>query len=321
MAVKFKHVKSSTLSLTLFAFLIGLFVNKFRNIRSYEKEGTLIYSRIMGQVEENESSFNNRVCVRRLESQKHTFYSHVIKAGGTSINLLLLREAERRGEKFEGVSRILYKRTGEYSKMDLAKVLQKRTLWASELPFKNFAKVVAGKEWFKFVILRKPLDRFNSHRQMCANIEKPYWKDFRSTSPTVKKKLIDSMKNLQCRYVSADETSCKASSLVSWDLVLLFEEFDVGVALLCIFLNINIKDCCLPKINTRKRQSYPLPELSSSEIKYFEKVNRREILLYESAKIKFELQRACKLKEIKSYLSEMQICRNVSGVKVNKGSE
>ena len=102
--------------------MIALFVSKFRNIRSYKREGTLTYPRMLEQVEENEneSSFSNRTCLRRLESQKHTFYSHVIKAGGTSINLLLLREAERRSEKFEGVSRVLYKRTGEYSKIEMA---------------------------------------------------------------------------------------------------------------------------------------------------------------------------------------------------------
>jgi hypothetical protein len=72
----------------------------------------------------------------------------------------------------------------------------------------------------------------------------------------------------------------------------------------------------------RKQQPFPLPELTGSEIRYFEKVNWRDILLYESAKKKFfELQRACMMKEIKSYLSRMQICLNVSGVKINAGSE
>ena len=260
------------------------------------------------------------ICLKRNKMQKKIFYSHVTKAGGTSINLLLLREAQRRGEYFEGNSRALYKRTGEYSKKNAINTPQERTIWASELPFRNFANIVSGAEWFKFVILRDPLDRFNSHRQMRANIPKSHWDDYRSNAPAVKKKLISEQKNLQCRYVSTFESSCN-TALKSWDLVLLFEEFDVSVAMICIFLNISTSDCCLPKVNTSKKESFPLPELTETEVKYFKKLNSREILLYQDAKKRFKVQRDCKASEIDLYLSNMHVCKNISGVKANKGSE
>ena len=266
------------------------------------------------------SKLDGNTCLKRSKMQKQTFYSHITKAGGTSINLLLLREAQRRNESFEGNSRALYKRTGEYLKKNAINTPQERTIWASELPFRNFGSVVSGAEWFKFVILREPLDRFNSHRQMRANIPKSHWDDYRSNAPAVKKKLISKHKNLQCRYVSTFESSCN-TALKSWDLVLLFEEFDVSVAMICIFLNISTSDCCLPKVNTRKKDSFPLPELTETEVKYFKRVNSREISLYQDAKKIFEVQRECRRSEIDLYLSKMLLCMDTSGVRVNPGSE
>jgi hypothetical protein len=227
----------------------------------------------------------------------------------------------RRGEQFEDNSRVLYKKTGEYKKVQVVKILQERTLWSSELPYKNFARVLAGGDWFKFVILRKPIDRFNSYRQMRANTKKDIFNHYRSERTADKMELIDTHKNSQCRHVSVHESSCTESALKSWDLVLIFEDFDISVAMICIFLNISSADCCLPMVNVRKVQSYPLPKLTTAEIKYFEKMNSREILVYEAAKERFEFERKCNFYKINSYLSGMQTCKDASGVRVNKGSE
>ena len=171
--------------------------------------------------------------------------------GGTSINLLLLREAERRGEDFDSGSRILYKRVGRYFKVNLEKEFRKRSIWASELPFKNFESVT--RDMFKIVLLRNPIDKFNSYREMRANTQNLVWNDHRSSKQSVERKLINSHKSYQCKYVSARETSCGVKDVLkNWDLVLLFEEFHSSVALICVFLEISEKDCCLPLINRRR---------------------------------------------------------------------
>lgn len=109
--------------------------------------------------------------------------------------------------------------------------------------------------------------------------------------------------------------------LKNWDLVLLFEEFRSSVALICIFLEISEKDCCLPFINRRRSESFPIPSLSASDIKYFNKVNWRDRILYDQAKRIFEKLLVCSRKEVDQYLSNMQVCANTSGVKINSASE
>jgi len=208
-----------------------------------------------------------------------------------------------------------------YSSINLANELEKRTLWASELPYEKFDSIVSGETWFKFVILRKPLERFNSYRQMRANIPKATWAEFRSFDPSVKKKLINIQKNFQCKYVSKSETLCNENILANWDLVLIYEEFKSSVALICIFLNIARDDCCLPFVNKKRDNSFPLPELTQNETKYFDKVNWRDIEIYESAKQKFYFQLECLKIEVNQFMEHMQICTDMRGVKLNTGSE
>jgi len=257
----------------------------------------------------------------RGKGKKYVFYSHVTKAGGTSVYVILQREAERRGQTFEGNSRVLYKRTGIYSKANIHQELARRSLWASELPFRNFEKIVSHSAWFKIVMLRDPLERFNSYRQMRANTPKAVWDEYRSPAPSVKRGIIRSLANLQCDFVSRDKSSCDAKSLNFWELVLLFEEFNSSIALICIFLKISDKNCCLPFVNMKKRDSFPLPELSSSDKRYFKKMNKQDIMLYVQARRKFYTTLSCLKSEVNSYLSNMKICTNVSGVKINPGSQ